>query len=554
MIRLRLVFVAAIAFAPALATAAPQSSRPNIYASSYEVRLDVQPDGSLDVTELISLTVGAKSMSWFERAVPTRRTDGLTDVVVLMDGQSVPARVTHGGDLKVRVEFSPTANATHTFEIRYRALHVLTHELEGPRLVWTALPRRHTYPIDSAEVSLFAPAGSVAAKVSATGGALAPAAPGRDGIVIVGTDIRRDRAMTVDLTFAPNSIRPVEPQWAIAEQRQRDMLPAWLAGAATLFVVGIGILVMMFAQLPRPKVAPEERALVAPASAGSVPPALVAWLLNRGRANGGLALQAAFFRLVRDGQLRMEKRRSGGRFKPPQFDVSLGAPTPAGTAPHEAWIVETVRAKGSPTDFAKLTRTWARGRAAFLALLKTEARDKGWLHDERAKSRAGLMSIGFLLMIVGLLAALATALLAPGLGPAPLSLSAVTFIVGAMYVVVASAMSVLAEPGVREAARWDARVEALKEVVKDGISGQSIEEFARWFPVAIGAGFGGKWLKAFEGQLAERGAELSWMAALGSPADATASLMVIVAASTAAHGGGGAGGGAGAGGGSSGAG
>lgn len=550
MIRLRLALVAAIVCAPALAAAAPQSSHPNIYAPSYNVRLDVQPDGSLDVTEAIRLTVGAKSMSWFERVVPSRGTDGITNVVALMDGQSAPVTIESSGDLKVRWEFSPTANTTHTFEIRYRALHVLSREIDGPRLDWTALPRRHTYPIDSAAVSLFAPAGSAAARLTATGGEVAPAEPGRDGIVIVGRNIGRDRTIRIDLTFEPNSIRPVEAQWAILEQRQRDMLPAWLAGAATLFVVGIGILVMLFAQLPRPKVADEERAFVAPASAGAVPPALVALLLSRGRTDGWLAMQAAFFRLVRDGQLTMTKR-DGGRRRSPAFDVSLGAPGAA--APHEQWMVDDVRAAGSPADFRKLMQRWSRKKGEFLKRLRAEATANGWLHAERVKSRGGLMATGFALMIIALVTALAIALLAPKLGPAPLSLAGVTFAVGIIYIVVSNAMSLLAEPGIREAARWDARVAELKEIVKHGVSGQSTRDFERWFPTAIAAGFGGKWLKAFAAQLSDEGAELAWLTALGSPADAAAALAVIVAASTATHGGG-AGGAGGAGGGSSGAG
>jgi hypothetical protein len=549
MIRLRLALVAAIVCVPALSAAAPQSSHPNIYAESYNVRLDVQPDGSLDVTETIALTVGAKSMSWFERVVPSRGTDGITNVVALMDGQSAPVTIEHGGDLKVRWEFGPTANTTHTFEIHYRALHVLSREIDGPRLDWTALPRRHTYPIDSASISLFAPAGSAAARLSATGGEVAPTEPGRDGIVIVGRDIGRDRTIRVDLTFAPNSIRPVEAQWAILEQRQRDMLPAWLAGAATLFVVGIGILVMLFAQLPRPTVATEEQAFVTPAAAGSVPPALVALLLSRGRTDGWLPMQAAFFRLVRDGQLTMTKR-AGGRMRS-AFDVSIGAP--GATAPHEQWIVDEVRAAGSPTDFRKLMQRWSRKKGEFLKRLRAEATTNGWLHAERVKSRGGLMATGFVLMIVALVTALAIALLAPRLGPAPLSLAGVTFAVGIIYIVVSNAMSLLAEPGLREAASWDARVAELKDIVKHGVSGHSTRDFERWFPIAIAAGFGGKWLKAFASQLTEAGAELAWLKALGSPADAAASLAVIVAASTATHGGG-AGGAGGAGGGSSGAG
>jgi hypothetical protein len=123
-----------------------------------------------------------------------------------------------------------------------------------------------------------------------------------------------------------------------------------------------------------------------------------------------------------------------------------------------------------------------------------------------------------------------------------------------MYLAVSGGMSVLSEAGVREAARWRARVAELRDIVKRGVSGQSPQDFERWFPLAIGAGLGRQWLNAFAPLLAAGNPELAWLKLIGSPADAMASLGTMMAISGSSHSGGAGSGGGGAGGGSSGAG
>lgn len=554
--RVRFALICSLACCAALvalpAGALAQAGRPsaNIWSPSYNVRLDVQPDGSLDVVETITLSVGAKTMSWFERAIPTKRTDGLTNVVALMNGQAVPVSIEQGRDLKIRWDFSPVANATHTFEIRYRAVHVLAREIDGPRLMWTALPRRHTYPIEAAEISVFAPAGSMATSITATGGNVLPATEQNPGVVIAGKSLAKDRAMAVDITFAPNSIKPVEPKWFIEQQRQREMLPAWLAAAASLLAVGLGILVMMFARLPRPK-APEDGAFVSPASEGAVPPALVALLIARGQQHVGM--QSAFFRLVRDGHLLVAKRGERSRWRTQSFDVTLNPAAPGGAAvaPHESWILDAVREDGGTSDMRKLMTRLSRRQHAFRKRLIDEATSRGWIDAERMRARGGLFLTGLVLVVFGVVASIAVLVLASGLGPAPVALPGVIFLMGLVYVVVASAMSMLSGSGVNEGARWQARVAELKAIIKGGVSGHSPKDFERWFPLAIGAGIGGQWLKVFEPQLTGSGAELGWLRAMGSPADAAASLAMMVAVTGASHSGGAGGAGGGAGGGSS---
>ena len=556
--RFALIVVGLAASAVALFAAPALAAGPNVRATKYDVRIEVLPDGSLDIDEVVALSVGPKTITWFERTVPRRRTDGLVNVVAFMDGRSVPVAIDSRGDLKIRWDFSPTANSTHTFEMRYRAVHVLARELDGPRLVWTALPRRHAYPIDSSEITLFAPAGSIAASVGATGGTVLPSTPNRPGVAVGGTSLGADRSITVDVTFAPNSITPVEPQWFVDEDRQLNMLPAWLAGAACLIVVGIGILIMAFARLPRPPSLDMEESFIAPASEGSVPPALVALILRRDP-NGWLALQSAFFRLVRDGQLIVEKRPGSGKWRP-AFDVKPGEPSEfevVEAAPHETWILNSVRSEAAPADLRRLMIRMSGRRREFQKVLTSEAIARGWVDAERQRARSWLVITGLVSVFAGLLGAIATLALEPRFGPAPTAIPASVVVVGIVFVVAAARTQILSDAGFREAAGWRARIAELKEIIKNGVTSQGPEDFARWFPLAIGAGIGGRWLKAFWAQLTADNSALGWLQAMGAPADAAASLATIIAVSGASHagaGGGTGGAGGGAGGGSSGAG
>jgi hypothetical protein len=554
MMRGRIALAAAIAVACVAggAIVAMQGRSPaaeNIRAPRYDVRVEVLPDGSLDIVETVVLAVGAKPMRWFDRTVPRRRTDGLTNASGLMDGQAVPVSIDASRDLKFRWDFSPTANATHTFEMRYRASHVLAREIDGPRLVWTALPRKHTYPIDAAEITLFAPAGSIATHVGATGGEVLPPTVGRPGVVIAGQSLGRDRDVTVDITFAPNSITPREPEWFVVQDRQLNMLPAWLAGAVCILVVGVGILIMSFARLPRPN-ADLDAEFITPASEDAAPAGLAAWLISRSAANAWLAMQAAFFRLVRDGVLLIERRGAVSRWRP-AFDVSPKSPVDLRDfAQHESWILDMLRAENGKADLRRFMMRLSRRQSKFRGALAADASARGWIDTERLRTQRWLQVTGLVLVFSGLLGAMALIPLIDRFGPVPITMPVAVVVTGLIYLIVSAAMSVKSEAGMNEAARWRARVAELKQIIKDGVSGQSPLDFERWFPLAIGAGMGGRWLKAFRAQLETAGTTLEWMRTIGSPDTVVASLETMVMVSGASHGGGAGAGGA-AGGGSS---
>ncbi len=241
---------------------------PNVSAAKYEVTADILPDGSLDVIERIALTVGATPITTFERSVPGRRTDGLTDVVAFIDGRVAPP-LTNGAGVRIRQragtggfdarwEFEPAANRSLTFELRYRALHVLSRDEAGLRLRWTTLPTEHRYPIDAARVTLRAPQTTLAVSVAAEGGDLQPSTSWQDGLVVTRSGIAANDSIVLDIVFSARTIAPVEPAWVVAAEQAQKLRPAFIAAAIALLVIGAGTVVMVMVRMSsmRPDVGP----------------------------------------------------------------------------------------------------------------------------------------------------------------------------------------------------------------------------------------------------------------------------------------------------------
>ena len=521
---------------------------PNVVASSYDVSLSVLPDGSVDVVETISLAAGPKSITWFERRVPSRRTDGVVNAEAWLDGAPAPslvggrgARIRERNGLDVRWEFPATANNTRVFQLRYRAMHALARELGGWRLRWQALPIDRSYPIQQARVTLRAPDGALASALSAEGGEVQPATSWQEGLVVIGREMTESRGITLDVTFAATTLRPIESIWAVREEHAQRLAPAFLAGAFALLVVGAGTLMMVRISLTRPVA----EASTSMANRGDAAAALAATLLARGHVPRA-ALHAAVFQLLQHGHLVLTRCPAGRGAA--AFTVTRGAA--GAVAGHEQWIIDSVSTDGD--DLARwqqrLLRQWPPFRARVIAELTAH----GWHDAERRETVSSLRQAGWALVVLGVVSALVLAgWLAPIFGPALLFLPAALVIDGVAFVVGASGVPVLSATGEVESARWHRRVLDLRRIMTSPAETDAVGVFSQWLPLAVGAGCARPWVKAFGAALRRDGADLAWMRAMGSPDDAMATMMAVVAAAGASHAGGSAGVSGAAGGGSS---
>jgi len=510
------------------ASLSARAAVPNVVASRYDVTVDLRPDGSLDVVERITLAVGSTPITWFERKVPGRRTDGLINVVALMDGRIAPplqggvgARIRERSGIDARWQFEPTANRSRTFELRYRAVRVLSRELTGPHLRWNALPNQHAYPIAAARVTLRAPPETLAVMVSAEGGDIRPAVSWQDGLVVTGDTLGANHGIVLDVTFSADTITPMEPEWAVAAERARKLMPAFLAAGLTLVAIGVGALLMIRARTSR-RIDLSD-VVNRPADEVDTAPAVAAALLNRGKTAGWLSLQAAFFRLVRDGRLVVEKTRDKRWFQGPAFAVTVG--TPGTAAPYERWILDGVTGEGGRVDLRRLTAKFMRRQKGFHDALRAEMNGQGLLDEDRMATARALTAAGIVLIIgAAITAAILGVFFVESLGPALLAIPGGIAIDAFLFALGAEALSRLSESGERASARWRARATELRQVMKAGGACSSLADFERWLPLGIGGGVGGRWLKTFDAQLCAEGIDIVWLKSMGSAEDARRSI------------------------------
>jgi uncharacterized membrane protein YgcG len=147
---------------------------------SYDVHIAVAADGSIDVTETITVRAeGAQIRRGIYRDIPTRYRDRFGNRVRVelevvgverdgrpeawfTEGQSNGLRINTGGD-----DFLPTLPGDYTFAIRYRATRQLGFFNDHDELYWNAIGTGWIFPIESGTVTVRLPAEVPTADMSA---------------------------------------------------------------------------------------------------------------------------------------------------------------------------------------------------------------------------------------------------------------------------------------------------------------------------------------------------------------------------------------------------
>lgn len=161
----------ALAMWPAIASAQAAGS---VRALRFDVDLAVQSGGDVLVRETQQIAFQGGPFHHGYRRIPLARLDGIRDVQVSEPGQayqpgSAAAQApstfalsgpTSGGSGNLVIDwwFPPTANATRTFVITYRAVGAVRYYPGGDQLRWQAIPPDLGYPVAQASVRLTLPA------------------------------------------------------------------------------------------------------------------------------------------------------------------------------------------------------------------------------------------------------------------------------------------------------------------------------------------------------------------------------------------------------------
>jgi hypothetical protein len=490
--------------------AAPANSR-SYSAPRYDVHLAIEPDGSVSVREDAQFRFEGGPFRRVFREIPTRKTDGIVDVVATLDDEAL----TRGtGERQVEVDvrddrtrivwhLPPTADATVKLGLAYRARGVAERLDGSDRVAWTVLPDRHDYRVAASRTTITWPQAVTPIDTDearkelwrATGeGRRASATTTRTAAewTVDVADLRKNASYIVSLRFPSGSLTPQLSRW---QERQvaRAAAGGWLAAWAGLVALLGGAFVLLlwtrspkgaFEQTPHgwtDVIAPDAR------------PVAIASALRR-RAPGGRRedLVPALIDLARRGALRFEAEETG-RWSSRRFRL-VKSNQVVRMAPHERVLLDAAfGADGTApqVELSKVSRRTAREWKAFREAVTREMVGEGLIDPDRLGARRSLQVFGVATLAAGLVALPASGIAFGDRFGGLVVLPALAVLVVAMLAfIAASRISPLSDRGEREGARWRALAAALRDVARGQGALADAERIERWLPFASAAGVG----------------------------------------------------------------
>jgi uncharacterized membrane protein YgcG len=358
------VFVVLIILAASLPAIAQDKT---LYWQRYDVNIFVEKNSDIQVEEVQNIQFTSGTFRFGFAAIPLDRLEQITDVRVseIINGSerdyspnssNAYGFTTHntGTDLEITWYFPPTANAQHTYILRYRVIGGLRIYEGGDQLWWKAVAPDHNFPIQSSRVTVTPPqVFSQDQLVVEAYGAPATANFTSGGqVVFEAQSIPADEMLEVRVQFPHGIVEGTAPGWQAADDRRTEWGPVVgvVSGAlALLLLLGgpVGVYMLWYTRgrdLPT-GIVPEY--ITEPPS--DLPAALVGTLVDE-KADLKDVI-AGILDLAQRGALRMEeqtKDTSSGFGVSKEFVFHLQDAAKA-IHPHEKRLIERLFSGGNRT-------------------------------------------------------------------------------------------------------------------------------------------------------------------------------------------------------------
>jgi hypothetical protein len=530
--------VALVVTAAVLGTSAPALAAKDYRAERYDVKLALQPDGSMQVTEAITFAFGPDSFTYVTREIPTRRTDGIQILGVSIDGRPLTPGKEAGqyevkradnGRRRIVWHFEPVTATTRTFQVTFMVQGLVELSEPADLVRWRILPSDHDYVIACASVSLsYPPAASLLeppvldpapTRTSVEGTALAyercPVAP--------------DDSWLLSARFAPRSLSAAPPSWQERSLRHATYLPTFL-GLAVLILVGGVIGFVVFGLNHRPDVRSDSSSRL-PEKPGDEPAGFAIALAHGGSVQGQTAL-AALLDLAARGAIRIEEAEPGSRFTRHEFRILPGDRSLA-RAEHERELIDLLfrtksgsRSSVKLSEFGKILQSPGRWNR-FTQAVRGDLRSSGLIDPAREHTRSTVNAVAIGLILLAVVGFIATAPFVNQMGPASLLMAGAVLLVALSGFIVASTLPMLTDAGQRRAGLWAAHGRYLKDLGKGRATPPSADMFGRALPYAAGFGVAVAWAKALEKHGMKTGAP--WLQALARHEDSGGNMAATIA-------------------------
>ena len=527
---------AAISAVPA--SAAVQRS---YFAERYDVTIDVQPGGTLLVTETVRFRFEGGPYTFVFRELAENRLDDIQLVEVAMDGQPLPEgdapgayEITDTDPLEVTWHFSPASDTSHDYTLTYRVLGAVRQNPDGDTILWRAVPEEHEYTIQRSDIRITYPADIEPLNAPSADPQAVRVESGSGETMVTMGPIDDDEPVDVSIRFPAGSLIDTPPAWQAAQMRRaavaNEARPYGLGGAALAGLLGIAGIFAAASGFRRDAADVTTFNMTSPPR--DLPPALAARLT--GSSTGFLG---TLFDLAQRGFLRIEEgpKKWGSR----SFEVVQQAGS-GPLAPHESAFLAGLFKKSDRVALSAIGQQAS--NQPYSAAVDQELQDQGWLDASRKARRSRFMQWTALALVLGLFALMAGLIggsfitsdhaLVPAVG-ALVGVGAALIVVGLIGLIAAAVQSPLSDEGVRQAAAWNSFKTYLQNVARGREEVQPTEMFERYLPHAAAFGIADAWGKSFQTR-----SEMpipTWIRSVQQAGTDDASFIVVLAAINSAN-------------------
>lgn len=557
----RKLFLFLLVLLIALLTVSPAFAAKSYRAERFDAQIAIQENGSVIVTETVEFHFEGDPFTFAFREISANHTDGVTFLDASLDGTrmtqgTLPGQVevTAGDPLKVKWHFPATANAAHTFVVRYR-VDGLIRKGEADSILWRVIPEKHDYTIQRSTTTLTFPSkGKLLGQPTLSRPFTAILTDGP--IKLIANDIDKNDDLILTARFAPDSLTHVKPKWQAQNERMdaaamRAAPFTLLTGLVTLLLGAFGL--FRFARANRREL-PESPAISSTAPPLDVPAAVVGQLT--GKANN---FMGSVFELAQRGVLEISEEDG---FWGTKDHFLMLKETNAVLQTHERGLLSAIFEPGeTKIKMGEIASRLASRKALFDDVLEQNLIQRGWRDPRRRSQHTGLRALGLVMLFVALglliFSLIGISIAADNLDFAPLlglptGLSIGMLVLSLVLLIYATSFSTLTPAGEEQAARWKDFEQYLKQVSKNTEAAVSPDYFERYLAYAAVFGLGASWANHFE-RLGGIPLPVWFRATSGQPRFSAIVAVMHTSDSAGAHGAGGGAGGA-SGGGSSGAG
>lgn len=504
--RQKLVFVLVAAML-LLGVPAAMAQEKSYSAERFDVDVVAQNDGSLLVTETVVFSFVGDPFTFVFRELPTDKTDGITILAASVDGRSYPqgsnagqVEIDPGRNIRVTWHMEPTANVSRTFVLQYQVFGVVQQAENSDLLRYQPLPDEFEYTIDSSTITVRYPGTAVLQGSPTLTAGQAQLQHSGETVTLTRQNINPNETMVFEMTFDSGTLISAPPVWQAQQAEQRALVPVWFGLAAVILLAGAALSFWIW-RSHQPTASKGTAVLYEPPN--NLPPAIAGVLNANGASPSWPNALATLFDLADRGILTIEEIPDKKWYQSQDFLI-VRQTYPANLRPHEEGLLALLfESKNGPQTAVKLSKlnnvVTGKQWEKFTEPLKAEIKAAGFIDPQRKTRRQWVIGGSVLVLIVAMLALVATPLLLDALfGAWPLVVAFSLFIVFVMLMAVGSSLTILTDEAKLMADEWQSFYRYLQNVTRKKAAVGEPNMFNRFLPYAASYGLLHQWAKFFQ--------------------------------------------------------